>query len=127
MKSIGEPVIGPSGRPLPFSSAIETKGLLFLSGQVSMKNGAIVGNGIAEQTQITLDGIAQVLASEGLDLSDVVKATIFLVKASDFAEFNRVYAEIFGGARPARSTIVSQLVVPGALVEIEVIAARRPH
>jgi 2-iminobutanoate/2-iminopropanoate deaminase len=55
-------------------------------------------------------------------LSAVVKATVWLTEVSDFAAFNRIYAQAFADTPPVRSTVVSGLVMPGAKVEIEVIA-----
>ena len=52
----------------------------------------------------------------------MVKATVWLTEVGDFAAFNRVYAQAFADAPPVRSTVVSGLVMPGAKVEIEVIA-----
>jgi enamine deaminase RidA (YjgF/YER057c/UK114 family) len=55
----------------------------------------------------------------------VVKATVWLAKAADFAAFNESYAAAFGETRPARSTVVCPLVLPEALIEIEAIARRQ--
>jgi hypothetical protein len=68
--------------------------------------------------------------AEGLGLADVVKTTVWLGRIGDFAEFNRAYAGVFaatGAPAPARSTVRADLMMPGALVEIEAIARCRPH
>jgi enamine deaminase RidA (YjgF/YER057c/UK114 family) len=84
-----------------------------------------------------LDKLEATLKSEGLGLADVVKATVFLVGDPaqggeiDFAGLNAAWSQRFGTSgqpnKPARSTVkVAGLVAPGALVEIEVVAARAP-
>jgi 2-iminobutanoate/2-iminopropanoate deaminase len=55
-------------------------------------------------------------------LDDVLKVTVWLTDAADFAEFNLAYAAFFPGRKPARSTVVAGLVLPDARVEIEAIA-----
>ena len=67
--------------------------------------------------------IAGVLAKAGATLADVAKTTVWLTDLANFAEFNAAYAEAFGDNLPARSTVTSQLAIPGALVEIEAVAS----
>jgi len=103
----------------------EAQGLVFVSGQLPYDTDRkIVGDTIAPQTQQALENLEVVLRDAGLDRSHVVKATIWLTTKSDFAGFNEAYAAFFGPIRPARSTVVSDLVAPGALIEIEAVAAR---
>jgi 2-iminobutanoate/2-iminopropanoate deaminase len=124
MQIIGEAMAGPGGMLLPFSPAVEARGLVFVSGQLALQGGAIVGDDIGAQTQVVFDNIEAVLGQAGLALTDVVKCTIWLRRAADFAAFNTVYAQRLAEHRPARSTVVSNLVLAEALVEIEVVAAR---
>lgn len=121
MQAFGGDVIGPSGQVIPISPAVQVGNLLFLSGQLAMREGRIVGATIEEQTRVALDNIAGLLAPLGKSLADVAKVAVWLVNAADFAGFNGVYAERFAKPYPARSTVVSQLLIPGALVEIEVV------
>ena len=65
---------------------------------------------------------APLLELEGLSIEHVVKVTVWLTHIEDFAGFNAAYIEFFGGHRPARSTVRSDLMLPGARVEIEAIA-----
>jgi 2-iminobutanoate/2-iminopropanoate deaminase len=58
-----------------------------------------------------------------ITLPDVVKVTIWLTDTADFGGFNSAYSEFFGDHRPARATVRSDLMLPGAKVEIEAIAA----
>ena len=113
------------GPALPFSAAAASGGLLFVSGQVPLVRGQLAGEDIRTQAGVAIDNLARVLALAGLDLGDVVKATVWLTSQADFAVFNEVYAERFGAHRPARSTVVNALALPGALIEIEAIAELR--
>lgn len=113
---------GAGGQPLPFSPAVRAGPFVFVSGQVAMgDNGEIVPGGIEAQTRRTLKNVEQALALAGCTLQDVVKTTVWLDDARDFWSFNRVYAEFFTTAKPARSTTQAKLMVD-AKVEIEVIA-----
>ena len=113
---------GAGGQSLPFSPAVKAGPFVFVSGQVAMgENGEIVQGGIEAQTRQTLANVEKALALAGCTRADVVKATVWLDDARDFWSFNRVYAEFFSAAKPARSTTQSKLMVD-AKIEIEVIA-----
>ncbi|KRB82335.1 hypothetical protein ASE00_09680 [Sphingomonas sp. Root710] len=107
----------------PFSAS---NPFLFLSGQLPLDaSRQISAADIDGQTRQVIANITDVLRTEGLALDDVVKATVWLKNAGDFVAFDAAYAACFGAHKPARSTVVSQLVLPAALIEIEVIARRR--
>lgn len=108
------------------SPAVPAGDLLFLSGQLAFgPDGAIVApDDIAAQTSQVLANIAGVLKGHGLGLPDVVKTTVWLTNTADFQAFNEAYAAAFGSHRPARSTVRSDLMLPGARIEIEAIARR---
>ena len=111
------------GKKLPLSKAARAGDFVFLSGQLGMDaNAKLVGNDIASQTKQTLENIKALLNEAGCELSNVVKATVWLVDLGDFAAFNEVYAGYFPNNPPPRSAVCSSLVLPGALVEIEVVA-----
>jgi len=112
---------GPAGYPL--SPAIEVDGLLFLSGQVSLEGGR-GSDDIAAQTETVITAIESLLIEAGLSLHHVAKATVWLADARDFSGFNAVYSQRFSAPYPARSCVVSQLLLDGARVEIEVVASR---
>jgi len=106
----------------PFTEAGD---LVFLSGQLAFgADGTITRSDISAQTEQVLANLISVLGSAGLTLSDVVKTNVWLTQAADFAAFNTAYARVFGDLRPARSTVVSALAHPAALVEIDAIARR---
>ena len=109
----------------PYSQGILAGGFLFTAGQVGFdpESGELVDGGIAEQTARVLDNIRAILEAADLNLSRVVKTTVFLVDMADFAAMNEVYARVFGDHRPARSTVAVAALPRGARVEIEAVAA----
>ncbi|MEX0785223.1 MAG: RidA family protein [Dehalococcoidia bacterium] len=112
----------PNELPYPFSDAVRTGNLLFLSGQVGVRDGKLV-DGIEEQTRATLDNIKAVLECAGATLEDVVKVTVFITDMALWPKMNEVYAQYFPNDPPARSALgVSGLALPGLLVEMECVA-----
>ena len=55
-------------------------------------------------------------------MGDVVKVAVFLANVNDFAKMNEVYRSYFPKDRPVRSTIITGLVRPDMLIEMECIA-----
>ena len=120
-KIIGDPLVI-NGRKLSLSKAIRAGDFVYLTGQVPMKNGVVITEGtIEEQTSIVLDEIKNTLIEAGCELQDVVKAMVWLKNREDFPGFNLIYGEYFDNDPPARSAVVSDLLVD-ALVEVEVVA-----
>lgn len=110
----------------PYSQAIEVNGMIFISGQIPIDpaTGEFVPGGIKEQTTQSFNNIKAILAEAGLTTDNVVKTTVLLAEIKDFAAMNEVYATQFAGSFPARSAFAAKDLPKGALVEIEVIAAR---
>jgi 2-iminobutanoate/2-iminopropanoate deaminase len=111
----------------PYSQAIRVGDMLFTSGQVGLDpvTGQMVAGGVAEQTTRVLENLKAVLGKAGLDLTHVVKTTVFLKSMGDFAAMNEIYAKYLapeGTVAPARSTVAVAGLPKDALVEIEVIA-----
>jgi 2-iminobutanoate/2-iminopropanoate deaminase len=77
---------------------------------------------IQDQTRLTIENIRNILVSCGSSLASVVKCSVFLSDANDFAAMNQVYAEYLGAAKPARTTVAATLVEPGMKIEIDCIA-----
>jgi len=109
---------------LPFSRTRTLGSLVFLSGELPLAPDGTVPEGIEAQTALALRRIEATLKSEGLALSDVVSVTAYLVDPADFAAFNRVYADVFVEPRPVRTTVRADLMLPGALLELTVVAGR---
>lgn len=110
----------------PYSQGIEAGGLVFVSGQLPIDPATgEMPQDISAQTAQSIANIEAILAQAGLSLADVVKTTVFLADAADFAAMNAVYAERFPQPCPARSAFaVGSIPKPGAKVEIEAIAVR---
>ena len=111
----------------PYSQAIGTGNLVFLSGQLGLdpQTGQLV-EGIQAQTEQAFRNIQHVLAEADLTLDHVVKVLVLLSDIRDFATVNEIYARQFSEPFPARSAFAVQALPLGALVEIEVIA-EKPH
>ncbi|NIP81782.1 MAG: RidA family protein, partial [Gemmatimonadetes bacterium] len=90
---------------LPFSPAVRTGDLIFLSGSVGNRPGTreLVPGGVGAETRQALENLRSVLEAAGAGLDDVVKCTVFLADMGDYAAMNEVYAEVFGDPPPARS------------------------
>ena len=109
-----------------YTDAVKAGGLLFVSGLVPVDaDGKVVGEGdVVEQTRQIFRNMELALRAGGCGFADVVKVTTFLLDVNDRARINPVRQEVFGDARPASTLVeVSALAVPGALLEIEAVAA----
>lgn len=109
----------------PYSHAIDTGSLVFVSGQLPID--PVVGEmpaSAGEQAKQSLANVKAILAAAGLDMSSVVKTVVFLADMNDFAEVNAIYEAAFAAPFPARSCVQVARLPKDALVEIEVIAQR---
>lgn len=107
----------------PYSQAIRTGSLIFVSGQIPIDpaTGQFQGD-INFQTHQSLENIKAILTAAGAALSDVVKTTVHLNILKDFNLMNSIYQSYFPDNAPARSTIEVSNIPRGALIEIEAIA-----
>ncbi len=123
ISAIGTSPTLPSGATIPLSPAVRAGDFLFLSGQLGLTaSGELIGNDIASQTRQTIARLDAVLALADGRRDQIIKVSVWLTDASDFPAFNQVYAELFPNRPPARSTVVSGLLIPGARVEIDAVA-----
>ena len=108
----------------PYSQAICAGGFVFASGQVPIDpaTSEFAEGGIKEQTKQSLTNVTNVLAEAGIDLSHVVKTTVFLSDMANFAAMNEIYSTFFSEPFPARSAVAVKTLPKNALVEIEVVA-----
>jgi len=118
----------PAGVPAPrgpYSPAVKAGDYIFVSGQIPIDpatNQPMLGD-IVDETRQVLKNIENALAACGATMADVVRCSVYLTNVSDFAAMNGVYAEVFGEAKPARTTIgVAALPLAGAKIEIDAIA-----
>ena len=115
--------IGKTGT-VPLTPAWRCGDFVFTSGQVPADAaGKIVEGTIEEQTHAVMQRLGAILQMAGCTLQDVIKTTVWLEDARDFARFNAAYASYFPGSPPARSTVEARLVI-NAKVEIEAVAFR---
>ena len=110
----------------PYSQAVQTGNMLFVSGQIPIDpaTGVFSGEDITTQTHQSLTNIKNILAAAGYSMNDVVKTTVLLADIADFTAINAVYAEYFTENKPARAAFAVKDLPRGALVEIEAIAAK---
>jgi 2-iminobutanoate/2-iminopropanoate deaminase len=103
----------------PYTPVVRAGDWVIVSGQLGMKDGALVPGGVLAQTAQAVVNLKAQLATMGATVNDIAKTLCFLTDMDTFPQFNESYAAGFGSARPARSTIgVKQLPFGGA-VEIE--------
>ena len=110
----------------PYSQAIEVNGFIYASGQlpIDVNTGKFPEGGIKEQTRQSLTNVKAILEEAGLTLKNVVKTTVYLADMSDFGEMNEIYSQFFSEPFPARSAVAVKALPKGAMVEVEVIAAK---
>lgn len=110
----------------PYSQAVRTGDMLFLSGQIPIdpttNELSLFDGDAAMQANLVLSNLKAILASEGLTLNNVVKTGVFLKSMGDFAKVNEVYSEHFGSHKPARACVEVAGLPKGVGVEIEAIA-----
>ena len=120
-------VVAPGPVTGPYSTAIEANGFLFISGQIAVVDGVVVGS-VEEQADRALKNIQSILVNAGIDMNNVVKCTVFMTDISNYAAINKVYASYFDlsapdiDGLPARAAFAVKDLPLGALVEIEAIA-----
>jgi 2-iminobutanoate/2-iminopropanoate deaminase len=106
------------------SSAVRWGDLLFLSGRAPLDPSTmeVVSDDFEVQARDVLRQIADSLAEAGSGFEHVLRVQCYLLRAEDFAAWNRIWAEAFPSPRPVRTTITTGFTVPGMLVEVEVTA-----
>ena len=117
---------GDGSKPLaPYSPGIINGNYLFTSGQVGIDPSTqkLVDGGVSAQTKQALKNLGKILEAAGLNFSNLIKVTIFLVDINDYAAVNSVYGEYFDDQPPARSAVQVVALPAAASVEIEAIAA----
>ncbi|MFN8287321.1 MAG: RidA family protein [Chitinophagales bacterium] len=109
----------------PYSQAIRVNDIVFISGQIPIdpETNELISSTIQEETHRVMKNLRAILEQAGMDLSNVVKTSIFLKTMDDFAAVNEVYATYFSGDFPARETVAVAGLPKGARVEISVIAS----
>jgi len=112
----------------PYSQAVRTDGLVFVSGQIPLdpKTMELVGDDVASQTEQVLENLSAVLAAAGSSLAETVKVTVFLTDLSTFGDMNEVYGRYFNETPPARACVEVSRLPKDVLVEMDAVAIARP-
>jgi len=110
----------------PYSQAVLTGNLLFISGQVALKPGTgdLAMADIIEETHQVMQNLKAILTEAAMDFGNVVKTTIFLSDMNLFGQVNEIYGKYFSGDFPARETVAVKTLPKNVNVEISMIAAR---
>ena len=108
----------------PYSQAIRSGGLLFVSGQIPINpaSGELVGGDISLQTEHVLKNLGAILETAGSSLARVLKTTVYLRDLGEFGKMNEAYARFFGECPPARATVEVARLPRDVAVEIDAIA-----
>lgn len=106
------------------SDAIRWGDLLFLSGRAAVDpgSGAARGDDFDTQCEIVLADVGAVLEAGGSSFDQVLRVECWLADAADFPAWNEAFRRAFPDPRPARTTTIGQLPLPGLLVELQVTA-----
>jgi 2-iminobutanoate/2-iminopropanoate deaminase len=109
----------------PYSHAVKSNGLLFLSGQVHLDpaTGDLVGDTPGEKATRCLENLTIVAEAAGASLANAVRVAVYVTEISQFAEMNAAYAKFFPSDPPARTTIGVAALPGGAEVEMDAIIA----
>ena len=119
--------ITPPGVPAPrgpYSPAVRAGEFIYVAGQgpIDPSTNQMSFGDIRHETRLVLTNIKKILEGCGAGMEDVVKCSVFLSDGRDFAAMNEVYAEFFGNAKPARTTVEAKFATPQMKVEIDAIA-----
>jgi reactive intermediate/imine deaminase len=116
---------GTGGQHLPFARAVKADGWLYVSGQVPMLNGELVGGTVTAQAEQAIQNLLSILREAGYGPEHVVRCGVWLEDPRDFQSFNAVFRKHFGENPPARACVVSSMVVD-CKVEIDCVAYKSP-
>jgi 2-iminobutanoate/2-iminopropanoate deaminase len=110
----------------PYSPAIKSGNMLFISGQIPIdpKTGNIIEGGIEKQTVQVLENIKAQIIAGGCEMDHIVQTTIYMTNLGDFNKVNEIYAKYFNEPYPTRATIQISALPKGSLIEIAAIAIK---
>ena len=108
----------------PFCQGLQVGNMLFTSAQLGIDPQGNLLEGVEAQTRQSLSNIDAILTAADFARTDVVKATVYITDMNDFSAVNAIYAEFFGGHKPARACVEISRLAKDALVEIDVIAIK---
>ena len=107
----------------PYSQAIKTKDLVFLSGQIPLDpiSMTVVENDIEQQTHQVFKNLIAVADASGSSINNAIKLTIYLIDLENFAIVNKIMEEYFSPPYPARATIEVSALPKNVSIEIDAI------
>ena len=108
----------------PYSHAVRAGDFIYVSGQgpFNTETGQMELGDVRNETRIVITNIQKILEGAGASLADVVKCSVFLKDVAEFSAMNEIYAEFFGAAKPARTTVQAVMPNPEMRVEIDCVA-----
>jgi 2-iminobutanoate/2-iminopropanoate deaminase len=108
----------------PYSQAIKTKHMVFVSGQLAIDplSGELISGDIRKETRQALNNLKQILLAAGSKLEHIIKTTLYISDMDDFDSINEVYAEFFNQDPPARACVQVARLPKDANVEVEAVA-----
>ena len=120
-------IINTSGAPAPigpYSQAVLTGNMLFISGQICIEpvSGELKNKDIQQETHQVMHNLKAILQEAGMDFNKVIKTTIYITDMNRFTEINEVYGKYFSGNFPARETVQVSALPKFVNVEISMIA-----
>jgi len=110
----------------PYNQAVQFGNMLFISGQIALDpvTGELIQGDVQAEARQVMKNLSAILSAAGMDFSNVLKSSIFLMDMGQFAQVNEVYGSYFGDDAPARETIQVAGLPKGVKVEISMVAAR---
>lgn len=110
----------------PYNQAIQYGDMLFVSGQIAIDpaTGDLIQGDIQEETHMVMKNLQAVLNEAGMDFSNIIKSSIFIMNMGQFAQINEAYAQYFDADPPARETVQVAGLPKGVNVEISVVAGK---
>jgi len=111
----------------PYSQAISSNGLLFLSGQIPLAlNGVMCDGDFEARTRQIFSNIKGILQSEGLTFSNIIKVNVYLVDINNFSVVNHVMEDLFDAPYPARALVEVSALPKNSDIEVEAVASVTP-
>ncbi|MFN8215295.1 MAG: RidA family protein [Solirubrobacterales bacterium] len=110
--------------PIPLSQHRSHADLIFTAGQLGLEPDGTVAPDFGRQMTLAMDSLKARVEAAGATMATVLKVNLFIVDRGDFAEMNEIYSRYFSEPFPARTTLITELALPGLLFEVEAIAHR---
>lgn len=108
----------------PYSQAVKSNGLLFLSGQIPLTiNGAMCEGDFEAKTRQVFSNIKGILQSADLTFKSIIKVNVYLIDINNFAVVNHVMEDLFDAPYPARALVQVSVLPKNSEIEIEAVAS----